>query len=237
MNISTHFNFNMDTPDGKDPDRYSPTLRAYHKKLWSRVLPDGTYFNLIDNFPDYYLSHKSDHGFFELSSDAITNTYLHTKRLSRIAEQLSEESRKAFFDACSTIGGYILFPARKVDRKPTINGARGISSQVGDRFDLTLECIRRHYARESHPLEDCLNRYSSFFELFETFRSYVAYFDLQDLIDEETGDIKFYLPFDSFQSSPYPATIEDYADYRARTLDFVRARNLRISRRMVEAAA
>ncbi len=35
-----------DTPKGKDADSYSPTLRYYHKLLWSKPLPNGTSFDL-----------------------------------------------------------------------------------------------------------------------------------------------------------------------------------------------
>lgn len=235
--ISTEFIFHTDTPKGSDPDRFSPTLRRYHRILWSRRLPDGTEFELKDDFPNYYLSHRSVRGFFELSSDAITNTYLHTKKLGSIADQVSVEQGNAFFDACSTIGGYILFPARKIDGKPTINGARGINARIGDRFDLTLECIRRHYAGESHPLQDCLKRYKDFFGLFDTFAGYVTFFDLQDMVSEFGGEVKFFLPFDGFQSSPYPGTMDEFCTYKERTLEFVDARNRRISNRMRDVAA
>jgi len=26
---------------GKDPDRFSPTMRSYHRQLWSKPLPNG----------------------------------------------------------------------------------------------------------------------------------------------------------------------------------------------------
>jgi hypothetical protein len=38
-----------------------------------------------------------------------------------------------------------------------------------------------------------------FFRLFETFKGYVDFFLLNDLVDHH-GDVKFYLPFDDFQS-------------------------------------
>ncbi len=31
MNIDTNFNFYSDTPRGKEPDSFSPTLRKYQK--------------------------------------------------------------------------------------------------------------------------------------------------------------------------------------------------------------
>ena len=44
MVIDTSFDFRKDTPDypKKDPDVHSPTLRRYHKLLWSKALPGGT---------------------------------------------------------------------------------------------------------------------------------------------------------------------------------------------------
>jgi hypothetical protein len=40
MTIDIAFDFRSDA-GGKDPDVYSPTLRAYHKLLWSKSLPSG----------------------------------------------------------------------------------------------------------------------------------------------------------------------------------------------------
>ena len=33
-----------DTPEGKDPDSFSPTLRKYHHILWNKELPNGKIF-------------------------------------------------------------------------------------------------------------------------------------------------------------------------------------------------
>ena len=35
-----------DTPEGKDPDAYSPTLKKYHKYLWSKKTKSGVTLNL-----------------------------------------------------------------------------------------------------------------------------------------------------------------------------------------------
>jgi len=61
-----------------------------------------------------------------------------------------------FFSTCSTIGGYIIFPAKQVDKKMTINASRGLNRKIKDRFDLTLECIRLFYSKEDSPLSDTL---------------------------------------------------------------------------------
>ena len=73
MNIDTSFNVYSDTPEGKDPDSYSPTLRNYHKILWSKKLPNGLFFKLDDTIP-MRLHHKSEIGEFVLSSDSIAHT-------------------------------------------------------------------------------------------------------------------------------------------------------------------
>jgi len=43
--IDINFNVFSDTPKGKDPDSYSPRLRMYHQKLWSKKLPNGMSFD------------------------------------------------------------------------------------------------------------------------------------------------------------------------------------------------
>ena len=47
MQIDTSFDFRNDS-NGKDPDAYSPTLRKYHRFLWSKQLPIGERLELED---------------------------------------------------------------------------------------------------------------------------------------------------------------------------------------------
>ena len=110
----------------------------------------------------------------------------------------------------------------------TINGSRGLNRSIKDRFDLTLECIRRFYINESSPLSDTFQRYSSFFSLFQEFKEYKDFFLLQDLVEENDLSIKFFLPFDSFDHPPLPNNVEEYQSYKKHLMDFVRARNQRI---------
>ena len=42
--IDISFNVFSDTPEGKDPDSFSATLRKYHHILWSKQLPNGKEF-------------------------------------------------------------------------------------------------------------------------------------------------------------------------------------------------
>jgi hypothetical protein len=74
----------------------------------------------------------------------------------------------------------MVFPGYQVDRKMTINQRRGCHGSIRDRFDLTLECIRRHYLDEPSPLSATLARYAEFFGLFGDFAGYVDFFHLQD---------------------------------------------------------
>ena len=61
MLLDTSFDFRTDA-NGKDPDSYSPTLRAYHKVLWSRPLPGGALFDLDETARYAYLHHRSGLG-------------------------------------------------------------------------------------------------------------------------------------------------------------------------------
>jgi hypothetical protein len=224
--IHTGFNMYSDA-NGRDPDVSSPTLRYYHKLLWSKPLPNGSNFALTINKPGHYLYHKSPMGEFSLGSDAITHSYKNQRKKKWLTTQIPAEVQ-ALFDLGSTIGGYLIFPNKQIERNYTVNQARGTSRQIDDRFDLTLECIRRFYISAQSPLEGVLNRYSPFFQLFGTFKGYVEFFLLQDLVDDH-GTVKFYLPFDRFQSAPGFRDVDDYRAYKSRVESFIVSRNRRIA--------
>lgn len=226
--IDITFDMYSDTPPGKDPDSCSPTLQQYHKLLWCKPLPNGKLFDLTENTAGAYLHHHSDAGEFFFSSDAITHSYKNTKAMSSILQQLPEEFSESLFKTGSTVGSYIIFPSKKIDRKMTINGARGTSGKIKDRFDLTLECIRRHYAGIENPLGETLKRYSVFFDLFGTFQGYVDFFLLQDLVSDDYSSINFYLPFDDFERPALPQSVDEYLSYRKLVMNFIAARNERI---------
>ena len=123
----------------------------------------------------------------------------------------------------------MLFPARQIDDKPTINQERGANPQIADRFDLTLECIRLHYLGETSPLAEALIRYRDFFALFEDFNGYVDFFLLQDLVSDDSSAVKFLMPFADFGTSPLPHSVEAYEEYRRNAIRFVEARNRRMA--------
>ncbi len=225
MIIDTTFNVYSDAQGG-DPDSTSPTLRLYHKILWSKSLPNGKTFELTNSKSGVYLYHNSELGEYTLGSDAITNSYKNHKRKKWLTEQIQNEVNE-LYDTGSTIGAYILFPNNRVDGKHTINQARGVNSLIDDRFDLTLECIRLFYLGQESPLYAMLLRYKNFFDLFESFEGYIKFFLLDDLVDD-IQKIKFYLPFYNFKTKPTFSNIDDYLTYKNGVMNFIKSRNKRI---------
>lgn len=229
--IDVSFDFRSDTPGypKNDPDALSPALRRYHQLLWSKPLPSGVLFELSDTAPGAYLHHRSPVGEFWLASDAVVPTFRKEPRLAHIFEQ-SPDDLAAFMRIGYTIGGMMLFPGNRVDGKMTINGARGFHPRIKGRFDLTVECIRRHYCHGQSPLSSPLQRYADFFALFGDFQGYVEFFLLQDLVTDDSSAVRFFTPFQDFSTSPLPSSPEAYRGYRQRAIEFIEARNRRILR-------
>lgn len=227
MNIDINFDHRSDA-GGKDPDSDSPTLRRHHQILWSKPLPSGRVFALSQESGSY-LTHRSELGEFTVSSDTIVNSLRARKASSELIAQIAGEDLDAFQGLGATIGGRLIFPSNRVEGKPTINVARGFSARIGDRFDLTLECIRRHYLGEASPLQAPLARYSGFFELFESFEGYVDFFLLNDLVKD--SKVRFFLPFSGeFGTKPLPQTKPEYMEYMRNSMEFVARRNKRIDK-------
>jgi hypothetical protein len=169
-------------------------------------------------------------GEFFLSSDTVIPTFSRERRLSNIINRIPTEERNAFHAIGYTIGGMMLFPSNRIGRKMTINQARGLNHKIKDRFDLTVECIRRHYRDEQSPLTDTLALYADFFGLFGNFQGYVEHFLLQDLVTVDCSAVRFFTPFEDFTTSPLPQTVEAFRAYRELAIDFIKARNHRILR-------
>jgi len=223
------FDLRSDTPPGKDPDSLSPTLRRYHQRLWSKRLPSGQMFLLSTTVPGAYLHHESDLGEFVLRSDGAIPAFTNRRGFAKITSALTEEETTDFARHCYTIGGRTVWPGRCIGGKNTINRARGLNRDIGDRFDLTIECVRRHYRGEPSPLADDLLRYARFFDLFGDFRGYTEFFLLQDLVSEDASAVRFFMPFDDFADSPIPSSVEAFREYRARAREFISARAQRMS--------
>ncbi len=169
---------------------------------------------------------------FVLSSDASIPTWTRWKRMQHLIGQFPEHESQDFRRIAAQMGGMMLFPRNRVDGQAGINAARGFTTRISDRLDLTLECIRLYYAGSTdpaaNPLGPVLARYPEFFALFESFPGYVDFFLLQDLVDETASQVHFFLPSDGFTLPSRARTAEEYALYRAKSIAFVQARNARM---------
>lgn len=141
---------------------------------------------------------------------------------------LTQPEQEELKHSLRTIGGHIVFPAHKRNGL-TINQARGVSRIICDRFDLTLECIRRLYQNEVNPLSKTLQNYKDFFALFDDFEGYIHFFHLQDFLTPR-GKIAFSLPFDNFNRPALPQSLEEYLQYQEHTINLIKKRNCRIMR-------
>jgi hypothetical protein len=228
--IDTTFDFRVDSK-GQDPDFASPALKHYHKFLWTKPLPSGEIFNLIESPKGKYLVYESEKELHQLTSDSIVNSYASRKNPPPVIKQISEELILDFLALNSTIGGFILFPGNKINEAPTINQERGTNPLIADRFDLTLECINRFYKNEDSPLSSTLRRYESFFRLFMNFKSYVDFFLLNDLVSSEYSEVLYFNKIPKiFEASPIPKTSLDYLEYCENSMQFTQKRNSRIQK-------
>ena len=88
--------------------------------------------------------------------------------------------------------------------------------------------IALSYLKEESPLSETLERYESFFKLFDNFKGYIDFFLLQDLVSEDYLSIKYLIPFNSFENSPLPRDADEYILYKKNMTNFVASRNQRI---------
>ena len=169
---------------------------------------------------------------FWLGSDAIVPTWSAPGWTRSFTPDLVSEivaDVDDFFRVASTIGAYILFPRNGSGRSgSTLNQLRGTTPGISDRFDLTVECIRRHYLNETSPLSAPLARYADYFRLFGDFQGYVEFFLLQDLVTDDYSAVKFFSPWADFNSPPVPNNMATYLAYRELAIGFIEARNQRI---------
>jgi hypothetical protein len=194
-------------------------------------LPTGDVLKLDVTTPWAYLHHQSESGEFFLSSDTLNQSYGKNRHVAEIRSEIPLEELSRFRAFMYSIGNMIIFPSRQVGGRWTINQARGCHRQVGDRFDLTLECIRRYYRGDPNPLAATLARYADFFCVFGDFQGYVDFFLLHDLVTDDCSAVEFFLPFVDFKSrSPYPGSVDAFRSYLQQTTEFIRARNRRIFR-------
>ena len=110
----------------------------------------------------------------------------------------------------------------------SMNQRRGMNILIADRWDLTLECIRRHYAGEESPLTKVIEQDRAFYDLFVDFKGYVDFFFLQDCVSEDYSSVNIWMGDTSFRKSGLPETVEDYFNFLLKEHIFLDKRNLRI---------
>jgi len=232
IDITHNFRANHDHQKIIDVDRDSELLHKYHHLLWTRMFKGQKVFdiNLSINRPFYF-----KWGHQKLTSDSIITTFTNNKNYKKnlsYFEGFLDKELVEFKNIGSTIGGFIIFPGTKSNGSLTINQARGLHPRIKDRFDLTLECIRLYYleANIEYPLKYILKSYSNFFHLFKNFKDYIDFFILQDLVDANYKEIKFWLPFKGFDNnSPLPSNSKDYQIYKENVIFFINNRNHKIN--------
>ena len=239
--ISIDFDFTSDTSrywDGfwensdlgmskMDPDSASKTLQNYQQIMWSRELPNGEKMDLKIGDGADYLTWKE----LRFGSDSIIASFRYEKCRGLLEQVMTKvPDYKSFVEEflrkTYTIGGEIIFPKHA----GSINQTRGCNKSICDRFDLTLECIRRFYLGEKSPLWDVLNNDRKFFELFVDFRGYVEFFLLQDLVLEDFSGVKFWNEWKDFDDNPIPGNVEEYLKFIQNEVEFVKNRNNRIKK-------
>ncbi len=210
---------------GCDPDSKSPALNLYHSILWSKQLPNGEYLNLKREKSPYHFSWNS----FYFSSDSII-VGLRYQKYKHIIEQVKERvgDYKTYYEdlirKSYTIGGMIIFPIHP----NSINQRKGCNPYISDRWDLTMECIRRFYLREDSPLYKVLLSDKDFFDLFVDFKGYVDFFLLQDCVSSDYAKVDIWCGDTTFKKSGLPETVDDYFTFIDKEFKFLEKRNLRI---------
>lgn len=241
MKIDITFDFTSDSPHywdkfwteqnglgvgGSDPDSVSRTLQQYHQILWSRKLPCGANMALQMGTGPNYLSWRD----FRFGSDSIIVSFRYEKyRYMLDSVRRAVPDYKAFVEdylhKAYTIGGMMIFPKHP----GSINQAKGTNAKLRDRWDLTLECIRRYYHGESSPIYQTLLRDKEFFDLFVDFRGYVDYFFLQDCVSNDYSAVNLWLGNGDFEADPLPQSVEEYLHWINAQMVFLQKRNHRIA--------
>ena len=236
MNLDVYFDFTSDSPGywdhfwenngghgggNCDPDSASPTLRKHHQILWSRRLPNGEMMELSPG-KNVYLGWKNM--FF--GSDSITASFRYgSYPLLKEIEQTPNYRQRVedYMHRAYSIGGMMIFPGHR----NSFNQMRGMNRKIRDRWDWSLECIRRYYAGETSPLTKQIETDAPFYELFVDFNGFVEFFYLEDCLTGE-NTVRMWTEGIPFERSAFPQSPEEYWKYIQYELEFVEKRNQRI---------
>lgn len=130
---------------GQDPDSHSRTLRRYHQLLWSKPLPHDTAFDLDADCITILISR------------ILAQQRRHRPHLNRLGQarapcrgysagpQPRDESLLQPWLHNGCLPGVPGADTSGREVQQPINQRRSTHPRIRDRFDLTLERIRRHY--------------------------------------------------------------------------------------------
>lgn len=238
--IDVNFDFTSDSPGywhnfwnrnnglgagGSDPDNVSPTLKQYHKILWSKPLPNGDFMDLKAGNGSNYLTWNN----FRFGSDSIIVSFRYQKYkhvIDNVMNQVKDYKSyyESFLRKAYTIGGMIIFPKHP----SSMNQMKGTNRYISDRWDLTLECIRRYYSGQTSPLYSTIVSDKAFYDLFVDFKGYIDFFLLQDAVTDDYSQVKIWCGNADFEKNALPSNVEDYLTFIENELVFLDKRNARI---------
>ena len=210
---------------GSDPDVVSPMLREYHRLLWSRELPNGEVMNLKSGSGSNYLVWNG----FRFGSDSIIVSFRYRKYkqiIDQVAERVTDYKvyYEDFLRKSYTIGGSIIFPKHQ----SSMNQNRGTNPFISDRWDLSLECIRRYYNGEKSPLYETILADKVFYDLFVDFKGYVDFSFLQDCVSGDYSKVNIWCGNADFSEYGLPKTVDEYFIFIDKEMEFLEKRNQRI---------
>ena len=206
-----------------------PPLSDAHIFLLLSLRPHGLAHLLLSPGQFHRLSYLAWKD-FRFGSDSILVSFRYEKYREMIEKiEKAVPDYRAFVEdyirKFYTIGGMIVFPKHA----GSINQIKGTNPQIKDRWDLTLECIRRYYQGEESPLYRTLCRDKDFFNLFVDFRGYVDFFYLQDCVSEDYSTVKFWIGNGNFEEDPLPRSVDEYLRWIGAEMEFLNKRNVRIA--------
>lgn len=203
-----------------DPDANSERVYEFHGKLWNKqcetwkipeahICKRSIWFKLnnetitlsSDSFVSIYWHWKRmENVISEIQQDGNKLKQEIEKLKGRLSKLGVNENLRYFDENSSlykkfiwyylqyanTIGGFIVFP----QIGNSIN-VRRVRSPICDRFDLTLECIRKAYCNQDFEKDECNPLFGlskedkAFFSMFGSFKNYVDFFCLNSWVTKD----------------------------------------------------
>lgn len=180
--------------EAQDPADFSAKLAQYQILLYTKPLPSGGFLKLRANKFNQVEAELPSGESILLTSMPLIHQACFEADNHELLSKLPQSQVDIMLRTLVTSGNYMLIPAQP------LNGYRlddfRKNPRIGNRIDLYLECVRRQYAGEPSPLDDILNPFKPWFELFLSFKQFVEFFYLGNLYDPKLKKIHFFKTFD-----------------------------------------